>query len=156
MRSADTATDRPASSHNRLVTKVLIVVLLSGVSIGGWMIYRGISVSLEAEYNLHATIFTIRLVEQFVTEQGRWPSSWEELERLSVPNDRLCWGQAWPNVSAEVQKRVLINFHVDPKEIAAQQPNTFDAIKPIGAYYEYREYPYVRSLQGAVRKSLKN
>jgi hypothetical protein len=76
------------------------------------MAYRCVAVSLQAEENLHATLFTIRLVEQFVAENGRWPHSWDELEKLSVP------GYDWPAASTDIQRRVVIDFGADLKEIA--------------------------------------
>lgn len=135
------------------LVRALVALLLAAVGLGGWMVYRGVTTSLRAERNLHATLFTIRLVEQFVAERGRWPGSWEELESFSTPDD--LHGKSWPAVSPEVQRRVLIDFRVDPQEVAQQDPMSFRAIKPIGPYYEYRDYGSVASLQATIRKSIK-
>ena len=65
----------------------LVGLVIVALLVGAWMLYSGIAVSIQAEKNLHATLFTIRLVEQFVHEYGRWPHSWRELEQMSFPGD---------------------------------------------------------------------
>jgi hypothetical protein len=112
----------------------------------------GVRTSIEAEYNLHATILAIRLVDQFVTEHRRWPSSWDELEGQSLAEDLQGGMYRWPDSSQEIRTRVILDFAADPREIAAQDSMTFAAIKPVGPCYEYRHY--VPSLQASVRKSL--
>jgi hypothetical protein len=64
----------------RIVVGALAALVVAAVGVGGWTVYRCVAVSLEAERNLHATRFTMLLLEQFVAEKGRWPRSWEELE----------------------------------------------------------------------------
>ena len=151
------------------MVRALIVFVIAVVGFGGWMVYRGITVSLQAEENLHATLFTIRLVEQFVAEQGRWPRSWGELEAMPVSGDappplqgeisalRIGGqrGYDWPAASPEIQRRVAIDFAADPAAIVRQDPMDFTAIKPIGPYYEYRDYGFVASLQATIRRSIK-
>ena len=122
-----------------------------GLAAGGWIVYRAASRSLQAENTLHATILAVQLVEQFVRDNGRWPTSWKELEETQAPTQ--VW--RWPADSAEIQKRVFIDFQARPQQIAAQDPMSFEAIKPIGPYFEYRDYHYVPSLQAAIRESLK-
>src|SRR5207249_1677034 len=126
------------------VRRGLGALLLAGVAYGGWLVYSVVATSLEAERNLHATRFTIGLVERFVTETGRWPRSWGELEGLST-RDTL-FGQGWPAASSFVHRRVCIDFESDPWEVARQDPMRFTAIRPIGPYYEYRDYGAVESL----------
>jgi hypothetical protein len=137
----------------RLVVRILVAMLVSGVCLGGWVLYHCASVSLRAERTLQATIFTVRLVEVFVAKHKRWPRSWEELERLSVSAD-LPQSFRWPQDSAEVRQRVTIDFEADLREIARQDPMTFTAIRPIGPHYEYRDYGFVPSLQKTIRKSV--
>jgi hypothetical protein len=131
------------------------------------MAYLGISSSIRAEENLHSTIFVVRLVEQFVAEQKRWPRSWEELESSPFPSDAPRPGNGelsvvriggqhgyeWPAASKELQSRVAIDFAVDPAVVAQQDPMTFTAIKPIGPYYEYRHYGFVQSLQATIQET---
>ena len=62
----------------------------------------------------------------------------------------------WPADSLTLQRRVTINFDADPNDIVDQNPMEFDAIKPIGPSYEYRDYGIVDSLQKTVRDVLDN
>jgi hypothetical protein len=122
------------------------------------MVYVGASTSLRAEKNLHSTEFAIRLVDQFVFEKGRWPRSWQELEQLRFPgtnpsplNSRLPgWSSDWPRGLREC---VSIDFQADPAVVAQQDPTTFDAVRPIGPCYEYRDF--VPSLQETLKKVTK-
>lgn len=138
------------------------------------MIYIGVRESIRAEDNLHATLFVIRLVEQFVDENGRWPKSWSELEQMQFPSDAPSplhgfpapkpgeatvvriggqHGFDWPDQSQFLQECVAIDFDPDIAAIANQDPMDFEAIKPIGPYYEYRYYGFVESLQETLRSA---
>jgi tetratricopeptide (TPR) repeat protein len=139
----------------------LLVLLIAVLGVGTYVLYLGISTSLQAEENLHATLFTIRLVEQFVHEKERWPSGWDELEGLPFPNSAPSplsgelsvvriggqHGYEWPGQADHLKRRVLIDFQPDLKAVAIQNPMEFTAIKPIGSYCEYRDYGFVQSLQ---------
>jgi hypothetical protein len=134
----------------QMLFRSVIAVVMIGLACCSWLVIRGIKVSIEAEHTLHATLMTIRVVEQFVDEYMRWPSSWEELERLSQPRE---WGMyKWPDSSSEIQRRVVVDFNADLPAIASQDQSEFSAIRPIGPYYEYRHY--ISDLQAAVRRSL--
>src|SRR5262249_24801914 len=137
----------------RTALRVLLVLLLAALALGGWMVYHGISTSVTAEKNLHATILAVIVVERFVEERGRWPRSWEELEGLKGTDHRN--GYVWPKSAAEIRRRVAIDFDADPREVARQDPMTFTAIRPIGPYYEYRRYDFVPALQKALREAEK-
>jgi hypothetical protein len=153
-----TPEERNDSSHYSrlrrwLIVTVLIAVLV-GLAWGGWGIYRCISVSIEAEYNLHATIMTVRVVTQFVTENKRWPNSWNELDRQLLPENPQ-WGMyQWPESSSDIQRRVSIDFNPNLRAMASQDQSTFTAIQPIGPFYEYRHYGFVADLQFVVRQSI--
>lgn len=163
------ASAQPRRPWMRFLVRAAFAVVVAAVCFGGWMVYRGIAVSIQAEKNLHASLFTIRLVEQFVAQHGRWPRSWTELERLSVSDDAPSpmqqeisavriggqHGYNWPAASAEIQQCVTINFSAEAAEIVRQDPMDFTAIKPIGPYYEYRDYGFVASLQTTIRRSVK-
>ncbi len=147
---------------------VLSLLLLSLAVLGAvpCLLYVGVSQALRAEENLHATLFTIRLVEQFVHGKGRWPGSWEELEKLSFPSDAPSplngqlsviriggqRGFEWPDEAEFLSERVAIDFDPDLKVVATQNPMDFAAIRPIGPYYEYRDYGFVKSLQETLAK----
>lgn len=152
------------SLRTLFIAAVIAVALIIIVS-GGHTIYVGISTSLRAEENLHSTLFVVRLVERFVSERKRWPSSWEDLESLACQSDPPEPGNGqlsvvriggqrgfdWPAASRELQKHVFVDFAADPAAIAAQDPTAFSAIKPIGPHFEYRGYGFVESLQQTIR-----
>jgi hypothetical protein len=151
-------------SWTRVLGWVAISTVLTAIGIVAAMVILGVSSSIRAEKNLHSTIFVIRLVEQFVAEERRWPRSWAELESVSFPSDAprpgngelsviMIGGQhgyEWPAASKDLQSRVAIDFSADPAALARQDPMSFAAIKPIGPYYEYRDYGFVQSLQQTI------
>ena len=53
-----------------------------------------------------------------------------------------------------MQRRISIDFGVDPLTVPQQDRMNFTAIRPKGPYFEYRDYGYVDSLQDAIRKSV--
>jgi hypothetical protein len=150
---SDDAGGKPGYSWKRVVSRVVPGVALIVLAGGAWMAYEGISVSLRAEDTLHATIFTIQLVQQFVAENKRWPQSWDELESLSVADPAPRY--AWPAASNELQRRVSIDFAVSPLTVADQDPWNFTAIKPIGPCYPGAEHSFVGSLQDTIRSSIR-
>lgn len=152
----------------RPLWRTLAALLLAAVGLGGYSVYRGVADSLQSEENLHATLFTIRLVEEFVAERGRWPSHWDELEgltsRATPPTPAhgkttavLIGGKHaydWPVASAKIRQRVAIDFAADVAVLAQQDPMEFAAIRPIGPCYEYRDYGLVLALQETIRRSV--
>lgn len=142
--------------------RVFLITLLVGGIIVGWMVYRGITFSLEAEENLHASRFALRVVEEFVRTNGRWPSSWDELQAMKVDKSSpelggsgYTWPQDWPAKASRLQQHVAIDFHADLQKIASQDRYDFTAIKPIGPYYEYRRYGDVDMLQATIKEKQK-
>ena len=146
---------RSRSPLCKWLIRCIVAAVIIALTWCAWTIYRGISVSLQAEHTIHATIMTIRVVEQFVTEQQRWPSSWEELERQSLPEASQGGMYRWPESSSEIQGRVIIDFNADLTAMIDQDPMLFTAIRPIGPYFEYRHYGFVSDLKDAVRRSIK-
>jgi len=107
----------------------------------------------RAKANAYYAFFAIQLVERFVSEKGRWPRSWSELE--GVPMHEGPFGLEWPACSPEVRRRILIDFGADPRDVARQEPMSFAAIRPTAPYVEYRDFGHVQALQQAIRKSLR-
>jgi hypothetical protein len=161
--------DKTRGSRKAVRLRWVAALILLGPGAGSWVLYRGVAGSLQAEENLHTTLFTIRLVEEFVALNGRWPHSWDELEKLPVSGDAPSpmsggrsalriggeHGYDWPGASQAIRRRVSIAFGANPRQIARQDPMSFAAIKPIGPYYEYRDYGLVASLEAMIRKGLK-
>jgi len=161
----DTSGKKTGRSWARIIGWTALGVVLAAICVSAAMAYLGISTSLQAEENLHSTIFVIRMVEKFVAEQKRWPRSWEELESFPFSSDAPRPGNGelsviriggqhgydWPAASKDLQKRVAVDFSVDPAKLAGEDPMRLTAIKPIGPYYEYRDYGFVQSLQETIR-----
>ncbi len=130
----------------------LYLLFLAIVGCGCWFVYMSFTIGRQAETNLQSAFFALELVERFVSEKGRWLRSWAQLEGVPMPEGRF--GRKWPAASPDLQKRIFIDFGVDPRDVARQDPMTFTAIRPIGPYYEYRDYGGVASLQRAIRQSV--
>jgi hypothetical protein len=105
-------------------------LMLAFVGSAIWLVYQGVSASLQAEANLHYSHFALKLVERFVREKGRWPRTWAELKGVEMPDGPF--GQEGPAISDELQRRISIDFGVDPFEVARQDRMNFAAIRPIG------------------------
>jgi hypothetical protein len=146
----------------------VVFAFIAIVIVGAWLIHRGIAESSQAKENLYSTLFTIRLVEQFVHDYGRWPQSWRELEQMPDPatstlplNETLAAARIggahsyeWPAQSTQLQDRVTIDFSADSNTIINQDPMQFQAIKPRGPHYEYRDYGFVESLQSTLKDAV--
>ena len=146
---------KPTRRWLRWLVRLLIVLFLAALLAGGWFAYHCATVALRDEENLHASLFTIWLVDEFVRKQGRWLHSWQELEQIKT--DTLspapgCHGYDWPNDSPHIQECVQIDFNADPKKLIDEPTMQFSAIKPIGPYFEYRDYGFVDELKKTLRE----
>jgi hypothetical protein len=104
------------------------------VAVGGWCLYSGVSVSLEAEKTLHAYGMVLDLVSTYVEKtSGQWPRNWDDLRQLSTSRESCGW--QWPRDLEEIQKRILCDFSVTCSEVAKQNPEDFHAIEQIGPNY---------------------
>lgn len=130
-----------------------------GILIIAGIFFWGVHISLDAERNLHTTRFVIRLVEKFVQDNKRWPVSWQELEATKPPEHNQSEQLAalfgpWPECAKEVEKRVSIDFQADVEKIIREDAFVFEAIKPVGRHYEYRDYGDVNELQRTLRQRI--
>lgn len=95
-------------------------------------------------------------MEEYVQERMRWPTSWKDFESISatMSPDSLPSG-GWD----EIRTYVVINFDLSLSDVAKQQLDSFDAIKPIPPVREgYRsEYQSlletIRSVSDSIRES---
>lgn len=144
--------------NNRLVligclASIAIVVLLAT-----WLMWAGYA-SLDAERNLQTTLYAIQLIDRFVNENKRWPTSWMELqscqspEKLVIGDISLMFGP-WPESADEVKKRVDIDFRPDLYKVAHQDVMEFEAIKPVGRHYPYRDYGFIQQLQKSIQNCI--
>jgi hypothetical protein len=119
-----------------------VVLLAAAVSIGV-CVYLGIS-ALQAEKSPHSVNLVTAVVDRFIQQEKRWPTSWDELRAINAVDVPSMY--SWPDDSEAVHELVVINFDADLTKIAAQTAEDFDAIRPIGACYPYKHYGYVDSL----------
>jgi hypothetical protein len=105
--------------------------------------------AVRASHTLVMGRFATGLVEDFVRQHnGRWPSSWEELEVLAdQKSDRHS------PVSDAMRHAVSIDFHAKPAILARQSPTEFTAIRPRApCSAEYHEYWRIESLIRTIRE----
>ena len=115
-----------------------------------WMLYTAYSVSIHAEYALHAVNLTTVVVDRYVEREGKWPRSWDDLNTIAI--DR--WGMySWPQDSQRVQKYVSVDFGADLETLARQSVEEFAAIKPIGSYYPYKCDGHIAALIETLKKN---
>jgi hypothetical protein len=115
------------------------IVLLAFITVAG-LAYIGISVAVRTERGLHAMMLTVAVVQKYVEKSGEWPKSWKDLESVSNLEVGML---AWPRDFIEIQQDVEINFNVTLSEVASQEADTLDVIKPrVPAYGSYRNSFY--------------
>jgi hypothetical protein len=145
----------------RATVKVVLLLVVAGVFVGGWMVYRGIKVSLQAEETLQATRLALRAVEQFVRENSRWPKSWEELGTIkrdpgTFPTKDMVgylWPEDWPAALPRVRQRVAIDFEADLTALAMEDPFELVAVKPVGPHYKVYDGE-LQSLHSAIHAAV--
>ncbi|QDU57315.1 hypothetical protein [Aeoliella mucimassa] len=126
---------------------VIVAVLL----IGGVAIYQGVTTARDATKTLNATMLTVDLIHSYVKQHdGQWPQSWDDLAAVPPPKV-IGSGYRWPEDRDQIAERVYVDFAADPQAIAHQKPEEFDAVKPIGSYYPWKENYEVQSLLKTLR-----
>lgn len=130
----------------------LLIALSAVVFVAAFVGFIGVGVwrAIRAEENHHATLLTIRVVDQFIHEKHRWPTSWTELEEVSFPSPapsplNVRWDGSramynWPRDCHAVHERVEIDFDFDVYSSGNLSRGEFCAIMPSERYcYEYRD-----------------
>jgi hypothetical protein len=108
---------------------VLIVPLL-------YYCYRSVAVSLEAERTLHAYRTTLTVLTIYLRENaGAWPSSWEDLARVSLKPDEQRAFLKWPDDMEEFRRRITIDFSLTGAEVAQMNPESFSAVRQVEPNY---------------------
>ena len=124
----------------------LAVVVCSVVGV----LYTAYSVSIHAEYALHAVNLTTVVVDRYVEREGKGPRSWDDLNTIII--DR--WAMySWPEDSQKVQACVKVEFGADQDALAHQSVEEFAAIKPIGACYSYKHDGHIAKLIETLKKN---
>ncbi len=159
-----------------VVTVLAILCAIFCILLAGGIAYFDY-LEKEAWRNGAATIATIRLVDHYVEENGRWPSSWRDLESVTLRMAPLVSGDDdaepdqsvgdseyfryqdwnWPEASPEFQRRVHIDFNAVPSLIVLMdgQRFVFNAIQPTGSVGEYYDIADdVKALQKTIRQHI--
>lgn len=134
----------------RWAIRIVVVVVVIAAMVIGFCVYQGISASLHAEHVYHAALLTVQLLDEYVVlNDGKWPRSWSDLEKLP-PRQRAGMFD-WPEDSTKVQQYVEVDFSVDPQNLAKQSADEFDAVRPIGPYYDFKDSGQVKALLKSIR-----
>jgi hypothetical protein len=138
----------------RWIGCTIIVLVLIAAIFGGFVAYQAITASAHAEHVLHAALLTIELLHDHVTlHDGKWPRGWSDLEDLRPRR----WAMFhWPEDSSRVQQYVQVDFSADPQRIAEQSVEEFDAVRPIGPYYSFKDRGGVEALLKTLRERAAN
>ena len=135
----------------RWVIRFVVVVAVIAAMAVGFCLYQGITTSLHAENVLHAALLTVQLLNEYVIlHDGKWPQSWSDLEKLP-PKERMGMYD-WPEESREVQQYVEVDFSADPESVAKHGVAEFNAVRPIGPFYPFKDRGSVEELLKAIRK----
>ena len=136
---------------HRYLLPGLLTCLAAIMAGGAWIACRAFSISVQGENALHAVNLVTVVIDKYVDDTGKWPTSWGELATVSSVNH---WGTySWPEDLEKVQRYVAVDFDADPARLAKQGVHEFDAIKPIGPCYPYKHYGFVAALLETLRKN---
>jgi len=92
-----------------------------------WNVIRAARTALDAEWTLHAFLCVLELTDQYQkSHQGEWPPDWQSLEQIPYDREGM-W--KWPEDSAEIQRRITIDFKASPAEVAAMSVDDFQPIR---------------------------
>ncbi|MCH8046242.1 MAG: hypothetical protein IID44_21235 [Planctomycetes bacterium] len=106
-----------------LIGVVVVVVLIIG-----YMLYRGVTSSIEAEYTLQADRLVLQVLTQHLKENsGKWPSSWTELQSTVPEAEYSMW--KWPNDIDEIKERIHVDFTLQTEDVARMDVDSFTAVR---------------------------
>jgi hypothetical protein len=133
----------------RWVIRVIVILIVAVIVVSGFCLYRGVSDSIHAEHVLHGALLTVQLLDDYVVmHDGDWPKSWTDLERLPSRESAIF---EWPKDSKKLQEYVEVDFSADPEHLAKQNVDEFDAVRPIGPYYPFKDRGSVEALIKSIR-----
>jgi hypothetical protein len=102
---------------------------------------------------LHATNEACELTMEYVQQHnGAWPRSWHDLERVHLPPNKSNVYR-WPEDSKQLRQFVTIDFAAEPEQLTKQTVADFEAIKPIGPSFPYKDDGRVLALLESLRAS---
>lgn len=117
----------------------------------GFVVWRGVSNSLEAEATLHAYNLVLDVVAEYIKEHEMWPDSWDALGNTSPALEHNVW--TWPRNMDEIRRRVKIDFSLQIHDVARMHEDTFNAIEQVGPHYGGNESAIREVIATAKQKS---
>jgi hypothetical protein len=118
-----------------LLVGVSVFCAVAGLLAG--YLYRGVSMSLDAEMTHHAYVGTLHALTKYAQDTGKWPKSWHELVAADRGSTRRLYN--WPEGMADLQSRVKVRFELNLDDIAAMTPQTFSAVEQLDPHYPIEE-----------------
>ncbi len=113
--------------------------VVTGAVFCGWMLWVGVSVSVEAEKTYHGCCLVLDLLSVHVEgTHGQWPRSWEELAAESPSPRFAAW--KWPGNRQQIQARIHLDFSLTCADVARMDAKNFRAVEQIGPNYGLPEY----------------
>ena len=115
-----------------------------------WMVYSTASFALTSERALHANLFMVSVLRDYVIDTGGgWPRSWSDLERVPARQPSM---YRWPADADKVRQHVWVDFNTDLDKLAAQSRDEFDAVKPVGPCFAFKHHSQVDALLDTIRQ----
>jgi hypothetical protein len=118
------------ASRRKVICWGVAAVLVAAATAAVWFVCSISSFLRHAEFALHGTTLVTMAVEKYVQEHGKWPSSWRDLESVSVDNSGAF---SWPSGLGELQnikEFVEVDFSLTLDQVANQRCEDFRAIRP--------------------------
>jgi hypothetical protein len=116
--------------YHKLIIILAVLMLIGGVFA---ITYRVVHVSLDAEATHQAYLLTLDLLTKYVQETVRWPTNWDELAQINLPERGGMY--QWPKDAEKVSARVKINFLLRLNDIVTMTPENFSAVLPASPNY---------------------
>jgi len=111
---------------------MVVAAVVVGVFLCGYCAWEG-------EKTFHSFVLATAVVERFIQQENRWPTSWDDLQVVDTVEAGSMY--SWPNDAKIVQDYVTIDFDADLTTIGSQRVEEFDSIGPIQAGYEDYQGP---------------
>jgi hypothetical protein len=119
----------------RWICHAVTVGLLVAVLLGAYCLWHAAGLAIQSENTYHAELLTMNLVCEFVEQEKRWPSSWDDLRDVDPGGGFGVWN--WPGVIADVQALVEIDFAFDINTMDEVSYETFSGITPKRTIFDH-------------------
>jgi hypothetical protein len=111
----------PRSAFARLLPHILLtlgILFILALATGGYLVYRGIQITMRAEERLQATRVVAELIADHIEKSPThsWPTSWADLEKL--PREGCMF--RWPQQASEYKAIVTIDFTTTTAKVLTQ------------------------------------